>query len=95
MADHRVQCQVFVPESLESGPLVNAFRAIQDGRGWMLDFLVHNPEENKAVVIYRVRVTQEFMAAVRDRLDSTLQNITSAAMGNVVEFPLAGGGRVH
>lgn len=74
MADRRVRCQIHEPKALSPVPLVNGFRPVRDRNGdWMLDFLVYSPEENKAVVVSRIRVTPNFMQAVRDRLDSTLR----------------------
>jgi hypothetical protein len=76
MPDRNLDCRIDVPDAFDSVPLVNAFRAVQDGSGdWMLDFLILSDKACKASVMARVRVGPEFMAAIRDRLASTLRYV--------------------
>jgi len=94
MAERRVNCQIAVPDAIADGTPVNAFRAVKDGDEWLLDFLVLSEKDGKAVVVSRVRVTSDFLAAVRSRLDSAMLD-GSDVSDNVVPFPRAGGMEVN
>ena len=58
------------------GSFVNAFR-VSDGPGTdcFLDFLLYSAIEERAVVVARVRVDQEFLPTVCGRLDEVLFDI--------------------
>jgi len=65
-----------VPSDLIAGIFANAFRLVRDtDREWFLDFLAYSAAEDKAIVVARVRVLEEFILAIRKRLgDITVTN---------------------
>lgn len=79
MADRRVEClDVTMPAQLRLGAFANAFRTVHDsGNEFFLDFIHYSESEKIAQVVARVRVQDSFMAAIRDRLSSTLEEITA------------------
>jgi len=69
---------VKVPPGKEVGEFANAFRILRDGgTEWLLDFLVYSAQGQTAVVVSRLRVQQEFLPAMRDRLEGTLTEVTT------------------
>ena len=77
MTERRIHCQISVPEALAEGRTINAFRIVRDGEEWLLDFLILSDDESRAVVVSRIRVQPEFLAAIRTRLDFVLQDATA------------------
>lgn len=75
MVDRRMICPV------EEGPEaptreVNAFRVIPDtGRSYLLDFIYYSPALLRAEVVQRVRIHDDLLEAVRNRLDSELMEM--------------------
>jgi len=73
--DHRVECEVVVPETLrEEIPDANAFRVLQDGgHEFLLDFLAWPGQEEPAVIVQRVRVHRDVLQSVVGRLKTSIQ----------------------
>ena len=65
--------QIEVDEAVRLGQFANAFRIMEDGNGEsFLDFLVYSEREQKAHVVFRIRVRNSFIPCIRDRLSSAL-----------------------
>lgn len=85
MADRRVMCPV------EDGPEaptreVNAFRVVPDtGRSYLLDFISYSPALLRAEVVQRVRIHDDLLEAVRNRLNSELMEMP--AQGISISWP--------
>jgi len=67
-----VDCEVTIPEHLRIGAYANAFRIVQDGSQFLLDFVKYSPGEHVGEVVTRVRIKPELVELVRDRLSQTL-----------------------
>ena len=77
MKDQRVECPVRIPSAKETGTYVNAFRVLHDhGSEWLLDFLLYSESVKSAVVVSRLRVQEEFLEAMKTRLEGTLDDIS-------------------
>lgn len=73
-----VNVPVVVPPEKLAGDYANAFRVFRDSnREWFLDFLVYSATDQTATVIARVRVLEEFLPVLRDRLGQVLSEIAS------------------
>lgn len=79
MAERRVDTKdLIMPTTLRLGVFANAFRTIHDsGNEFFLDFIHYSESEDVAQIVSRIRVQDQFMAAIRDRLTSTLTDITT------------------
>lgn len=73
----RVDCAVDIPtDGVRLGSLANAFRVLQDSDGsMMLDFCNYSPENNRAEVVSRVRVTLGFLPLVGERIRESLLEV--------------------
>jgi len=77
--DERVDVPVRVPSEMEQGEYANAFRVLHDqGQEWLLDFVVLSGREQKGVVVSRLRIQQELLEKMRDRLSTALAELTEA-----------------
>lgn len=72
MSDRRVDCPVSIPPGKELGDYANAFRVMRDGSEWVLEFLLFSATEKLATVVNRIRIREEMLTSIRDRLSSTL-----------------------
>ena len=99
MADLHINPEIEVPSDQQVGAFANAVRIIHDsGTEWFLDFLVFSSTENKAVVVSRVRVQEAFLAAIRDRLSTTLTDVQKQRLKGtapVILAPFGKGGIPH
>ena len=87
--DERVTPEVSVPPEHQVGVFANAFRLLHDsGNEWFLDFLAHSEQEKKATVVARVRVLEEFLPSICDRLNLTLKEVTTIREGQAGKHPL-------
>ena len=78
-SDVRVDVPVRVPDEMEHGEYVNAFRVLHDqGQEWLLDFVLLSGREQKGVVVSRLRIQQELLEKMRDRLSTTLTELDRA-----------------
>ena len=87
MTDVRIDCQIDVPIEQQGGNFADAFRVTPlESDEYILDFLSLSPCRTKASVVARIRVEKKFLASIRDRLESTLeeiQNITRDRNGGL------------
>jgi len=76
MTGKQVDCNVLVPSDKKTGDFANAFRVVQDnGREWFLDFFVYSTMDQKATLVSRIRVLEEFLPAIRDRLSTMMGQV--------------------
>lgn len=81
-------CPVMIPPEKIAGDYANAFRVFRDSnREWFLDFLVYSVTDNRATLIARVRVLEEFLPVLRDRLGQAMQEIPIEKASVVVPGP--------
>ena len=81
-----VECPILVPPEKKDGDYANAFRMVQDsGTEWFLDFLFCDGKDAK--VVSRIRVQEEFLPSIRERLCTTLGEVPDDMM---VVFPTKG-----
>ena len=74
--EKRLKCEVDFKESSQTGTYANAFRIVDDsGVDCFLDFLVYSAEEEKAYLVSRIRVRQQFLSSIRDRLNRVLTEV--------------------
>ena len=66
----QVHCEIVIPKHRRHGTYANAFRVLPDGGEFLLDFLIYTQQENSAVVVSRVRLSPNVLAAVKDRLST-------------------------
>jgi hypothetical protein len=75
MSDSERSTRVKVEPDVKFGEFANAFRVVEEiGEDCFLDFMVYSAQEEEAVVVSRVRVRRDFLAAIRDRLEEALIN---------------------
>jgi len=73
VADRRVQCQVMDDLEVAACPEVNAFRILPEvGQSYFLDFIHYSPARMKAVVLGRLRVHEDALRSIRERLSNDL-----------------------
>jgi hypothetical protein len=71
-----VNCPIDYPKETNEVGFANAFRVVQDSQNeWFLDFLIYSEEDQAAVTVARIRVHEEFLMLVRNRLRETLGEI--------------------
>jgi hypothetical protein len=75
----QISCPVDVPKSKRYGVYANAFRVLQDGAEFLLDFLVFSEQDQTAKVVSRLRVNHQMLPAVRDRLGATMMEVQEQA----------------
>jgi hypothetical protein len=67
----------FADEDLRVGAFANAFRLTPDTDGeCFLDFCVYSPSEDCACIVARVRVRNDFVPVIVDRLAEGLRDIS-------------------
>ena len=68
---------IHAPPELVGGVFANAFRITGDSAGDVfLDFCSYSESDKKGILVARVRVHVSFLPAIRDRLNSTMTEIT-------------------
>lgn len=79
-------CDVEVPHDLNPfGLFANAFRVMPEaGDEYLLDFCVYSAQENRAVVVARIRVSDSFLSLILVRLSEELTLLSSPATEFVV-----------
>jgi len=86
LADHRVNCPVVVDDPPEVSEEVNAFRVLADtGRSYFLDFIHYSPARLMAEVVCRLRVHEDALESIRDRLSVDL--IEAPSEGLTIVWP--------
>ena len=84
MTDMRIDCQVEVPIEQQGGNFADAFRITPlKGDEFVLDFMSVSQCRTKASVVARIRVEKKFLTSIRDRLESTLEEIQSQDYGTL------------
>ena len=69
MGDLRIQCPVVDKVTAMPTKEVNAFRIVPDaGKSFFLDFLHFSPALQRAEVVSRLRVYEDALESLRDRL---------------------------
>lgn len=76
------ECEV--PKNMQMGAFSNAFRVMQDGEDWFLDFAVYSEIVGHAKVVARVRVREDFLKSIQDRLDVAIQETLVGNKGGSV-----------
>ena len=82
----KVNCKV--EEENTFGNYANAFRLLFDGKDIVLDFCLYSELAGKAQLISRVRISEEFLPVIIERLESSLKNLTTVNE-NIYVFPNA------
>ena len=73
MTKHKlVNCPIEEPAD-PYGEFVNSFRISSDGSEILLDFCLYSEIGEKAKVVSRVRVSQEFLAVIHKKIGSSLK----------------------
>jgi hypothetical protein len=73
MSDSERSTRVKVEPNVKFGEFANAFRVVEEiGEDCFLDFMIYSAQEEEAVVVSRVRIRRDFLAAIRDRLEEAL-----------------------
>lgn len=73
MSNARVDCPITIPDDLQIGEFVNAFRVLPEaGTECILDFLVYSTQAQQARVVARLRIQKDFVSAIQERLASFL-----------------------
>ncbi|MDB4278583.1 hypothetical protein N9917_03140 [Deltaproteobacteria bacterium] len=72
-----IDCEVELPDGeARFGQFANAFRIMPDsGSECFLDFCVYLAQENRAMVIARIRIHTSFLPSVRQRLTSAMRDL--------------------
>jgi len=70
-------CRVYIADDLEDGAFANGFRVVSDSDGEsFLDFMLYSHINNKAVVVSRVRVDDQFLESIRSHLSEKISKKT-------------------
>lgn len=84
-----------IPE-LVGGVFANAFRVTSDSAGDVfLDFCSYSDSDKKGVLVSRVRVHASFLGLIRDRLSSTMIEITGKTPPKAVLVKGPGQGSIN
>lgn len=76
MGSQMIQCSVVVPTAKSTPVTANAFRIVPDtGSDYFLDFMLYSPASQRASVVARVRVHEDCLAGIRDRLSHDLDDL--------------------
>lgn len=79
MSDRERTTKVKVEPEVKFGEFANAFRVVEEiGEDCFLDFMVYSAQAEEAVVVSRVRVRRDFLAAIRDRLGEAVVGFDSS-----------------
>ena len=71
------------------GEYANAFRVLNDGGDLLLDFCLYSAQANTAKLISRIRVKPQFLHAIHERLESSLEKVPETA--TIYVMPEVGG----
>jgi hypothetical protein len=75
---------------------VNAFRILPEaGRSYFLDFIHYSPARLRAVVVGRLRVHEDALRSIRERLTSDLVEMPSSGISVVWEPATPASGMVN
>ena len=82
-----IDCPVDLPEGkVKFGEFANAFRIVpESGQECFLDFCLYSAQENRALVVSRVRVHRSFLPIILGRLQMEMQDTFSPPEGLRVE----------
>jgi len=73
VTERRVQCPVLDEPELVVQEEVNAFRILPEtGNAYFLDFICYSPALLRAVVVARLRVHEDVLRSIRERLSHDL-----------------------
>ena len=73
MAERRVRCPVLDDPQVVVQAEVNAFRILPEaGQSYFLDFISYSPADVRAVVVARLRVHEDALQSIRERLSHDL-----------------------
>ena len=79
--DRRIQCPVDDAAPVVTSKEVNAFRILPEtGRAYFLDFIPYSPASQKAEVVSRMRVHEDALHAIRERLSSDIKDAPSTGI---------------
>jgi len=67
-----VDCPVEGPEADPYGTFSNAIKVSLDGSEVLIDFCVYSEAENRARVVSRVRVSQDFLPIIHQKIGQDL-----------------------
>jgi hypothetical protein len=72
-----IECEVSLPEGdARFGKFANAFRVVRDTGGeCFLDFCVYSAQENRAMVISRLRIHTSFLPSIRERVSAAMHDL--------------------
>lgn len=71
--DEEIGCEIEISEEQSFGVFANSFRIVPDTQyECYLDFLVYSATNNRAKVLSRIRVRNDFLVTIKDRLNSLL-----------------------
>lgn len=87
MADDKlmnIDCPVDLPEGKSKfGTFANSFRVIpESGQECFLDFCLYSAQENRAMVVSRVRVHRSFIPIILNRLQAEMVNLTAKTVAD-------------
>lgn len=96
MADDKfvnIDCPVDLPEGAgKFGKFANAFRIVpESGQECFLDFCVYSAQENRAMVVARIRIHRSFLPIILGRLAAELKNLTPQGPAPVDGFKVEDG----
>lgn len=76
-----IDCPVDLPEGADKfGRFANSFRVVpESGQECFLDFCLYSAQENRALVVARVRVHRSFLPIILSRLHAEMVNLTAPA----------------
>lgn len=84
VAERRVQCPVVDGACMVVTEEVNAFRILPEaGATYFLDFMHYSPANLRARVLGRLRVHEDALRSIRERLDSDLLEMPDAGISIV------------
>jgi len=77
LADRRIRCPVDEADvPALPGKEINAFRILPEtGRGYFLDFIHYSPADQRAEVVHRLRVHEDALESMQERLSSDLFDV--------------------
>lgn len=70
---NKTRCSILIQGGMLDGAFANGFRVTADcGGESYLDFLEYSERTESAVVVARIRVSDEFLSAIRDHLTESI-----------------------
>lgn len=91
MAYKNVDCPVEGPAEDPYGTFSNAIQLSVDGAEVLIDFCVYSEAENKAVVVSRVRVSQDFLPIIHQKIGQDLRVVEQEDKSLLFVMPPLGG----